>query len=238
MSVITRLIGLSIFVLMVFACLMLGGHLGNYIDIPSLVFVTGVLVGGMMMCFGVDKIADAFVGALTGEFAMPVPARVRLARIAVFARAYQLSWGAGLVGSVIGLIAMLSDLSSPHAIGAGLAVALLTTFYGAMLAEFIFAPLQQTVMNQTPEGIDPSAAGDVDAHSPITSPGSSGLWRGVAVIAIMASAILALMVSFPESSMSQDDFEGVVEDIRDAYGMEPVEDGSLASAEDAGELIQ
>ncbi|MCK5225801.1 MAG: MotA/TolQ/ExbB proton channel family protein [Planctomycetes bacterium] len=47
----------------------------------------------------------------------------------------------GMIGTLIGLIQMLRNLSSPESIGAGMAVALITTFYGALSANLIFIPL-------------------------------------------------------------------------------------------------
>jgi chemotaxis protein MotA len=47
----------------------------------------------------------------------------------------------GMIGTLIGLVTMLRNLSSPDQIGAGMAVALLTTFYGAFVANLIFIPL-------------------------------------------------------------------------------------------------
>ena len=47
----------------------------------------------------------------------------------------------GMVGTLIGLVQMLKNLSSPEQIGSGMAVALLTTFYGAFAANLIFIPL-------------------------------------------------------------------------------------------------
>jgi len=47
----------------------------------------------------------------------------------------------GMVGTLIGVVQMLKNLSSPDQIGAGMAVALITTFYGAILANLIFLPL-------------------------------------------------------------------------------------------------
>lgn len=56
------------------------------------------------------------------------------------------SWGNyapafGMAGTLIGLINMLNNLSSPDAIGPDMAVALITTLYGALLANLIFLPL-------------------------------------------------------------------------------------------------
>ncbi len=47
----------------------------------------------------------------------------------------------GLIGTLIGLVQMLGNLDDPSAIGPAMAVALLTTFYGAVLANMVFLPL-------------------------------------------------------------------------------------------------
>lgn len=47
----------------------------------------------------------------------------------------------GMIGTLIGLVGMLKNLSDPDAIGPQMAVALLTTFYGAVLANLVFIPL-------------------------------------------------------------------------------------------------
>ncbi len=47
----------------------------------------------------------------------------------------------GLIGTLIGLVQMLADLDNPDAIGPSMAIALLTTFYGAILGTIVMAPL-------------------------------------------------------------------------------------------------
>ncbi|MBJ7553397.1 motility protein A [Marinomonas spartinae] len=47
----------------------------------------------------------------------------------------------GMLGTLIGLIQMLSHLNNPDAIGPAMAVALLTTFYGSILSTVIFQPI-------------------------------------------------------------------------------------------------
>ena len=47
----------------------------------------------------------------------------------------------GMIGTLVGLVQMLQDLSDPSAIGIGMATALLTTLYGAMAANMVFIPL-------------------------------------------------------------------------------------------------
>lgn len=47
----------------------------------------------------------------------------------------------GMIGTLIGLVAMLSNMDDPKAIGPAMAVALLTTLYGAMLANMVATPI-------------------------------------------------------------------------------------------------
>lgn len=52
----------------------------------------------------------------------------------------------GMIGTLIGLVSMLANLSDPSAIGPGMAVALLTTLYGAILANAICIPMAEKLM--------------------------------------------------------------------------------------------
>lgn len=47
----------------------------------------------------------------------------------------------GMIGTLVGLVQMLSNMSDPKSIGPAMAVALLTTLYGAMLATVIALPI-------------------------------------------------------------------------------------------------
>ncbi len=51
----------------------------------------------------------------------------------------------GMLGTLVGLIQMLSDLSDPETIGPAMAVAMLTTLYGVMLAQLLAAPLADKI---------------------------------------------------------------------------------------------
>ncbi len=58
------------------------------------------------------------------------------------------SWGEiapamGMIGTLIGLVQMLANMSDPKAIGPAMAIALLTTMYGAILANVICLPIAQ-----------------------------------------------------------------------------------------------
>lgn len=47
----------------------------------------------------------------------------------------------GMIGTLLGLIAMLKDLNDPTAIGPSMAVALITTLYGSLLANWLATPI-------------------------------------------------------------------------------------------------
>ena len=47
----------------------------------------------------------------------------------------------GMLGTLIGLIQMLTQMSDPESVGPAMAVALLTTFYGMLLSTLIFSPI-------------------------------------------------------------------------------------------------
>ena len=49
----------------------------------------------------------------------------------------------GMIGTLMGLIMMLADMSDPSKLGAGMAVALITTLYGAIVANVFFCPFAE-----------------------------------------------------------------------------------------------
>lgn len=57
----------------------------------------------------------------------------------------------GMIGTLIGLVRMLQALDDPASIGPAMAVALLTTFYGAILANCIFLPLAKKLEERSNE---------------------------------------------------------------------------------------
>ncbi len=59
----------------------------------------------------------------------------------------------GMIGTVIGLIRMLETMEDPSTIGPAMAVALLTTFYGALLANLVFNPMAGKLRARSKEEI-------------------------------------------------------------------------------------
>jgi len=72
----------------------------------------------------------------------------------VLRRAAEFAPAMVLIGTLIGLVQMLGGLDDPTTIGPRMAVALLTTFYGALLANLVYTPLaakleRNSVMEET-----------------------------------------------------------------------------------------
>ena len=55
----------------------------------------------------------------------------------------------GMIGTLIGLVLMLGNMADPKAIGPAMAVALLTTMYGAILANCFCIPISQKLGNRS-----------------------------------------------------------------------------------------
>ena len=69
----------------------------------------------------------------------------------ILRRASEIAPGMGLIGTLIGLVQMLAQLENPQTIGPAMAIALLTTFYGATLGTVILAPLAVKVERNAAE---------------------------------------------------------------------------------------
>jgi len=57
----------------------------------------------------------------------------------------------GMIGTLIGLVAMLQSMNDPSTIGPSMAVALITTFYGAVLANVLFLPISGKLKTRSKE---------------------------------------------------------------------------------------
>lgn len=71
-------------------------------------------------------------------------ARARIAA-ALLRRGAEVAPAMGLIGTLVGLVQMLGSLNDPAKIGPAMAVALLTTFYGAILGSVVLSPLAAKV---------------------------------------------------------------------------------------------
>ncbi len=59
----------------------------------------------------------------------------------------------GMIGTLIGLVQMLQNMSDPSSIGPAMAVALLTTFYGAVIANIVCMPVAGKLRKRSSEEV-------------------------------------------------------------------------------------
>ncbi len=70
---------------------------------------------------------------------------------AIFAQMAAYSPAFGMVGTLIGLVQMLLNLSDQASLGPAMAVAIVTTFYGVILANLVFTPLSKQLSAKSEE---------------------------------------------------------------------------------------
>lgn len=59
----------------------------------------------------------------------------------------------GMIGTLMGLVQMLTNMNDPSSIGPGMAVALLTTFYGAFMANVFFLPMAEKLKTRSKDEV-------------------------------------------------------------------------------------
>jgi chemotaxis protein MotA len=84
----------------------------------------------------------------------------------------------GMIGTLIGLVQMLSNMGEPSSIGPAMALALLTTLYGAVLANFLFLPIAEKLSLRSDQE---------KLNNSIILEGAVGINRGLAPIVLEES---------------------------------------------------
>lgn len=201
---VATVVGLAGAFFLIGTAIALGGSMGSFLDVPSVLIVIGGTLAVTTICFSLPEVArSAKVIAKTVVHVTRDPAhaairtlmladvarkqgvlalQARLQEIAdepflyqgvamvvdgildndvegilqrdlqatqlrhhqaagVLRKAGEVSPAMGLIGTLIGLVQMLGNLDDPSTIGPSMAVALLTTFYGAILANLVLLPL-------------------------------------------------------------------------------------------------
>ena len=142
-------VSLLIVTLSAFFGLALPSALKGLIDFASLICVLGPVLGGCLIAYG----SDTYKGC--GAIFKPTLSREEAAiAVDVYKLAVRMSIGAGFIGVMFGLIAMLgnmgggSDGMDMGALTGGAAVALITALYGLVFAFTLFLPLQYYFQHQ------------------------------------------------------------------------------------------
>ena len=144
-----------VFVALVCTGIVMGGALQGFIDLPSLVIVIGGMSCATVGSFPVNVIGDA-IGDALGNNSIEDEERV-LRSYQVLSKMGDFAVASGLMGTVIGLVNMLSNLDDPTAIGPAMAVALLTMLYGVILGEFVCRSLANSCLSQNNIVLDRSS---------------------------------------------------------------------------------
>ncbi len=123
-------------------------------------------VGDDLLRFGAELVADGKSRAEVSD-ALERECELRLSRlesqINILQTMSRLAPAFGLAGTLIGLIKMFGRITNPSELGVGMSVALLTTFYGIIIANLVLTPLSRklkefaraeaTIMSLTVEGV-------------------------------------------------------------------------------------
>lgn len=113
------------------------GHLSLQDYLPDLMN-SGLLYRGVAMVVDGNE-APEVERIMQSELQATIERQIRT--VGVLRKAAEISPAMGLIGTLVGLVQMLGNLEDPSTIGPSMAVALLTTFYGAILANLVFTPL-------------------------------------------------------------------------------------------------
>jgi chemotaxis protein MotA len=101
--------------------------------------------GLMLVADGVD--AEALSGILSLQN-LAVQQRHKIGQ-EVFKALGKWAPAFGMIGTLIGLVAMLSNMNDPKTLGPSMAVALLTTFYGALISNLFALPMAAKLKQRT-----------------------------------------------------------------------------------------
>ncbi len=121
--------------------------LRHFIDTPSLFIVLGIVLSGALWSYPIAETKQAFFDAFSADEIEEGRAKQGY-RIFQSMAGYAVS--GGIVGTVIGLIKMLSNLDDPTAIGPAMAVALLTILYGVIFGEVVFKSMANSCLSKNP----------------------------------------------------------------------------------------
>ena len=123
-----KIISLLIIVFGIVAAIFAGGDILAFIDVPSLLVVIGPVIASISAKHGLEGFKELF---REGENQSKILHTMGVTGII-----------AGAIGTMIGLIIMLGNLSDKSALGPAFAIALLTLLYGLLI--FLFTTLLST----------------------------------------------------------------------------------------------
>lgn len=130
--------------------------IASFLDIPSAVFIVGIVFGGVASSHGPAMALQVFNPFGNKDFGFRHETRNRY--LSALRRASQLSYGAAIVGLLIAAISILPNLTDPSQAGSGFAAALVCPLYAVLLSGFLFDGIRNSIEHQ-PESYSGMASG-------------------------------------------------------------------------------
>lgn len=119
-------------------------QMANEARTGGLLALEGKETGNPFLAKGIQMMVDGHEPAVvrqTLKLEMNQAAERHEGGILIFSKVGEMAPAMGMIGTLVGLVLMLGNMSDPASIGPSMAVALLTTLYGALIANVFALPL-------------------------------------------------------------------------------------------------
>lgn len=148
-----KLIGLFISLATLTLLLLLGGFPFMFLDIPSLVIMVGIILGGAI--FGYGNHIFSYIRSSRKD---RISSSELFATLDFYNYLTRLTLYAGILSFVIASALLLAQSGDMKAIGPSVALAMLTCLYGMMVSYIIIQPIKHGVLYQNMNSSRTSAA--------------------------------------------------------------------------------
>ncbi|MFC2140529.1 MotA/TolQ/ExbB proton channel family protein [Candidatus Auribacterota bacterium] len=135
-------IGMLIVLFLIMGAILLGG--GNFFNIPSLVICIGLPIGLSIASAGLADLGPALL-SLRSLFITPRDSDLKARNAQVLRDMISYAYAAGVIGTMIGWIQMLSGFNDFSLIGIGFALSVLTIFYSIIISECFLRPAARRI---------------------------------------------------------------------------------------------
>jgi chemotaxis protein MotA len=133
-------------------------NLGTIARKDGMIALEGQDINNPFMAKGIRMLVDGMEGSTIKsslEREMGMIKKRNAESINVIGSVQEIAPAMGMVGTLVGLVIMLGNMSDPKSIGPAMAIALLTTMYGAIIANVLCVPLtQKLVKHDAADGLN------------------------------------------------------------------------------------
>ena len=119
-----KIVGFALIIISIGMAMALGGDLKAFVDVPSVIMVFGISLGGLIARHGFGAVKQLFDGQNNQG---PIETLVNTALLAA------------IIASLVATVALLSNMGSPTDIGPALAVSMLSTLYAVIICVVCYA---------------------------------------------------------------------------------------------------